>query len=85
MLNAFRLFLIFETGGYSNEKIDVSRLSLWHSKYKAQIRDFSTIRDGDALLLRSLDDSNGGSQILSPSKKVGIKMPSVTNRYELKM
>jgi len=58
--------------------IDVTRLSLWHSKYKAQIRDFSTIRDGDALLLRFLDDTSTFASPRSPKRTtIRAELPSV--------
>ena len=58
-----------EAPGQQQRTIDVSRLSLWHSKYKAQIRDFSSIRDGDALLLRSMDDKDSSSSTQASSPK----------------
>ena len=64
--------------GQIEKKIDVSRLSLWHSKYKAQIRDFSSIRDGDALLLRSLDEDNSSGAIDSNNmRSIRADLPSV--------
>jgi hypothetical protein len=58
--------------------IDVTRLSLWHSKYKAQIRDFSTIRDGDALLLRFLDGTSTFASPRSPKRTtIRAELPSV--------
>ena len=42
----------------ARDLIDTSRFTLWHGTYRAQIRDFSTIRDGDVVLLRNLDESS---------------------------
>jgi tetratricopeptide (TPR) repeat protein/Ca2+-binding EF-hand superfamily protein len=62
----------------SSKTYDVSRLSLWHSKYKAQIRDFSSIRDGDALLLRSLDDDDSSKHSKKLTTTIHAELPSVT-------
>ena len=45
----------------ARDLVDTSRFTLWHGTYRAQIRDFSSIRDGDVVLLRNLDetDDNG--------------------------
>ena len=65
-----------KSGYQSPRPEDLSHLSLWHSKYRAQIRDFSSIRDGDALLLRSLKPSENKKPNKTKTKVVA-QLPNV--------